>query len=257
MSNDIIVFTLHKSASIFLNNQCQVLSKLSNINYYTPSRTNTEWNARSVLVDKDLWLNNHGCFAPIRFFVEVPQLEDYEIILHLRDPRDALVSMFYSYCYIHRGELEKGTGYRREVAEEGIDAFVLGMCSDKSLKYKGDYGTGGHLLDLIGNFPKRYQDYIDNLIGKPNVVLLKYEEMVSDYPSWLEKFIKPFPIENKERVRQELVALSPTFFPERSKDVMTHRRHITPGDHKDKLKQETIEQLNEIFVSTLDVLDYQ
>lgn len=255
--NDIIVFTLHKSASMFIHKQCEFLSKLSGITYNSPNIKNSGLDARRLLTDKDLWRTHNGCFVPIRFFTDAPQLENYEIILHLRDPRDVLVSMFYSYCYIHDGEIAINTGYRREAAAKGIDAFVLGKSSDKSAGYKCDYGTGGHVENLIGNLPKRYSDYIEHLLGRSNVTLVKYEEMVTNYRNWLEKFVKPFPLNGKTGVIDELVAQSSTFFPKRTIDVMTHVRHVTPGDHKNKLKPATIKQLNEIFSDTLDALGYE
>jgi hypothetical protein len=165
--------------------------------------------------------------------------------------------MFYSYCYTHPGATAGNTGHRREVADEGIDAFVLGKCSTFSAKYPGDYGTGGHVEDLIGNLPKRYRDYCENLLGKPNVVLVRYEEMVTDYRGWLEKFIEPFPIEDKRGVMAGLVSQADALFPRRPTDVMQHVRHVTPGDHKTKLMPSTIRTLNEIFAETLDALGYE
>jgi Sulfotransferase domain len=189
--------------------------------------------------------------------VDIPQPENYDIILHLRDPRDVLVSMFYSYCYIHPGEVAPNTGYRQAAAAEGIDAFVLAKASENSAKYPGDYGTGGHVEDLIGNLPKRYRDYIERLFGKPNVVVVKYEDMVADYRGWLSKFIAPFPIGNKPAVIEELVAQSPALFPKRESDVMSHVRHVGPGDHKTKLRPSTIKKLDEIFSETLGALGYE
>ncbi|MGO9988436.1 MAG: sulfotransferase domain-containing protein [Steroidobacteraceae bacterium] len=257
MGTDIVVFTLHKSASMFIHRQCELLSTLSGIAYHSPNLPSSGLDARKLLTDREIWRARHGCFAPVRFFVDIPHVENYRIILHLRDPRDVLVSMFYSYCYIHPGEIEANTGYRREAAARGIDAFVLAKASQGSADYRGDYGTGGHVEDLIGNLPKRYRDYIEHFCGKPNVILVKYEEMVSDYRNWLEKFIAPFPIEDKAKVIDDLAAQSPGFFPKRNDDAMTHVRHVTPGDHKQKLQPSTIGRLNEIFSDVLDELDYE
>lgn len=257
MDDDIIVFTMHKSASTFLHKQCELLSRLSGIAYHSPNIKNNGLSARQLLTNQDIWRTHHGCIAPIRFYVDVPKLNNYQVILHLRDPRDVLVSMFYSYCYIHDGEIAGNTGYRKEVAAKGIDAFVLAKASAAGSQYKGNYGTGTQLEDLIGNLPKRYHDYIDRLLGKPNVTFVKYEEMVTDYRGWLEKFIAPFPINDKEPVVTQLVEQESTFFPKRTNDVMNHIRHVTPGDHKEKLKTSTIEQLNNIFSDTLDALGYE
>jgi hypothetical protein len=256
VGRDIVVFTLHKSASMFIHQQCELLCRLSGMSYHSPNVPASGLDARRLLTDKDLWRLRHGCFAPVRFFVDIPQIDDYDVILHLRDPRDVLVSMFYSYCYIHPGEIEANTGYRRDVASRGIDAFVLAKASERSSEYRGDYGTGGHVEDLIGNLPKRYRDYIERLLTRPNVLLVKYEEMVTDYRRWLEKFINPFPIDDKRKVIEEWAARSQAFFPKRANDAMNHVRHVTPGDYKAKLQPSTIRALDEIFSGTLDALGY-
>jgi hypothetical protein len=254
---DIVVFTLHKSASMFIHKQCEALCRMSGLSYHSPNVPGSGLDARRLLTDKQVWRTRHGCFAPVRFFVDIPRLESYRIILHLRDPRDVLVSMFYSYCYIHAGELEANTGYRKEAASKGIDAFVLAKATEGSANYPGDYGTGGHVEDLIGNLPKRYDDYLERVFGRPNVSFVKYEEMVTDYRSWLEKFIEPFPIENKSEVVEQFAGRSAELFPRRTGDVMSHVRHVAPGDHKAKLQPRTIERLNEIFSDTLDTLGYE
>jgi hypothetical protein len=254
---DIVVFTLHKSASMFIHAQSQFLCRAGGFPYHSPNVPNSGLDARTLLTDKSVWRTRHGCFAPVRFFVDIPGMDQYHIILHLRDPRDVLVSMFYSYCYTHHGDIAGNTGHRRETAEEGIDAFVLGKSSAASAKYPGDYGTGGHVEDIIGNLPKRYRDYVNKFLGKPNVVFVKYEEMVTDYRGWLEKFIAPFPIDDKAGVIAGLVAQADALFPKRPTDVMQHVRHVTPGDHKAKLKSSTIKTLDEIFAETLDALGYE
>jgi hypothetical protein len=256
LSRDIVVFTLHKSASMFIHRQCEWLCRLSDLPYHSPNMPSCGLNARMLLSEPDIWRTRSGCFAPLRFFVEIPQLERYEVLLHLRDPRDVLVSMFYSYCHIHAGEIPANTGYRRAAAERGIDAFVLAKSSADSARYPGDYGTGGHVEDLVGNVLTRYRTYIERLLRRPNVTLLKYEEMVADYPAWLEKFSRPFPLRDRRRVLDELVAQSATFFPHRATDSLSHVRHVAPGDHRLKLEPTTIERLDELYADVLDALGY-
>jgi hypothetical protein len=81
--------------------------------------------------------------------------------------------------------------------------------------------------------------------------------MVTDYRSWLGKFIEPFPIADKKKVVDDLVLQAPAFFPRRSSDAMTHVRHVTPGDYLSKLRPPTIRRLDEIFSDALDALGYQ
>jgi hypothetical protein len=256
VSRDIVVFTLHKSGSMFLHQQCELLCRLSGLSYHSPNVPGSGLDAVRLLNDRSVWQARHGCFAPIRFFVDIPRLQDYTILLHLRDPRDVLVSMFYSYCYIHNGEVAPDTGYRREVAAGGIDAFVLAKASSDSSRIRGDYGTGGHVEDRIGNLSQRYSDYLTHLLGKENVTLLRYEQMVTDYRGWLQQFIKPFPVPNQQHLIEQLASQATQLFPRRQHDVMTHVRHVTPGDFQAKLRPSTIRALDEIFSDTLMALGY-
>jgi len=242
---------------MFIHRQCELLCRLSGLTYHSPNLPSGGLQARQLLTDRTVWAALRGCIAPVRFFVDVPHIGDYDVILHLRDPRDVLVSMFYSYCFIHSGEIAPNTGYRSEAAREGIDRFVLAKVTEQSTRYRGDYGTGGHLEDRIGNLRRRYEDYVEHLLDRPNVLLLKYEDMVTDYRSWLQRFVTPFPLGDKGRVVDDLAAQSDTFFPKRSQDVMSHARHITPGDYRVKLKPSTIEQLDSIFSPVLARLGYE
>lgn len=253
----IIVFTLHKSASMLLYQLCNKLSNDAGIQYFSPNLPNSKLNAHSLLSNKEIWRSQNSCFAPVRFYVDVPNIKEYQILLHLRDPRDVLVSMYYSYCFIHNGEVPGNTDYRKVIAEQGIDSFVLHMAHEQKPQIKGDYGTGGHVAELTGNLLRRYRDYIEHVLGRSNVTLLKYEEMVTDFPSWLEKFVVPFPLKDRQEKVKELVALAPQLFPRRTQDVMQHVRHIKPGDHKNKLKPGTIDELSFVFKDVLSALNYE
>ena len=257
MPGDILVFTLHKSASMFIHQQCEFLCGAAGLEYHSPNLPASGLSARRLLTDPTIWSERHGCFAPLRFFIDIPRLEEYAIILHLRDPRDVLVSMFYSYCFTHPGELAPNTGYRREVAERGIDDFVIAKSSERSGELRGDYGSGGHIEELIGNVPHRYGVYLTRLLSRPNVTLVRYEDMVTDYRAWLEKFIVPFPLPEPVRLVDELALQAPLLFPKRERDALSHIRHVAPGDYRQKLKTSTIARLNETFAVALERLGYE
>lgn len=46
-----------------------------------------------------------ACFGPIRLLEAMPSIpegiEDFSVVLHLRDPRDVLVSSFFSNAFSH------------------------------------------------------------------------------------------------------------------------------------------------------------
>jgi hypothetical protein len=136
-SRNVIAYTTHKAGSMVLHRVLKDISELNRIRYYSPNESKTALPFDRIFAGYDFIAKKRGCFGPIRFFVPTKALDEASIILHLRDPRDVLVSMFYSYCYMHAGEIERHTGYRREVAEAGIDKFVLEMVGEAFLSLPG------------------------------------------------------------------------------------------------------------------------
>jgi hypothetical protein len=249
-NKSVLIFSLHRSGSLLIHRICLSLRDEGGIPYYAPNLKN--FPETEEVLSKEFWEGKSGCFGPIRWFVDVPNMDDYNVILHLRDPRDVLVSMFYSYCYSHPGEVEGYTDYRKEVANEGIDSFVLYMTSGKPAISR--YGTGQPAL--MGNILERYENYTASLLGKPNVIFVKYEEMVTNFGSWLRKFLLPFDIAHKDLLASRIEKVGTTEFNVSEENVWEHKRRMTPGDYKEKLKPETIAELNKRFKDVLVKLDY-
>jgi hypothetical protein len=68
---------------MFLHKQCELLSRLSGIEYHSPNVPTSGIDARRLLTDKEIWRTRHDALLDT-LFVDVPNME-YEIILHLRD----------------------------------------------------------------------------------------------------------------------------------------------------------------------------
>lgn len=268
LDKDVIVFTTHKAGSMVVDRVLRDVCEKNNIAHYSPTAETLPLNR--IFNGEDFIAKRNGCFGPLRFFVSSADLENANIILHLRDPRDVLTSMFFSYCFMHPGEIAANTGFRKEVAEAGIDKFALDLSDENFTHYKGDYGTGCHYGKYIGNIRDRYITYLRELIGKPNATLLSYEEMVLDFPSWLRKFLAAFKlsdpnetyrfIQSRIEIQNDVTRAVPSRDPETAKsgteDIRSHKRKATPGDYKEKLRSETISELNRRFSEVLDALGY-
>ena len=134
----IIVFSLHRSGSMLLYRLCQELARRAGYRHYSPNGGDVQVSIRQLAEQPEHWLTRPGCFGPLRIYIPVPRTEESRILLHLRDPRDALVSMFFSYCYSHSGKIESGTCNRGEVADRGIDEFVLRVATAEAAPVTGD-----------------------------------------------------------------------------------------------------------------------
>lgn len=255
-SRKVVAFTTHKAGSMVLHRVLKDVCELNRIPYYSPNVQRSPLPFERMFAGYDFMAKKEGCFGPIRFFVPSEAFAQMRIILHLRDPRDVLVSMFYSYCYMHAGEIERHTGYRKAVAEAGIDRFVLDMVSKRFYDYRGDYGIGSRYKKHVGTVLDRYQRYLEELLDRPNTTPVSYEEMVLAFPSWLQKIISAFDLPNEEETSAVVIARHANSVAAGEEDVWAHKRKVTPGDHREKLQAGTIRQLDEIFSPVLERLGY-
>jgi hypothetical protein len=253
----VIVFTTHKAGSMLLHRVLRDICEKNRIEYFSPNEIGRHRLPYERIFEGEDFISAHkGCFGPSRFFLPSAALETESLVLNLRDPRDVLTSMFYSYCFMHPGEIEANTGYRKEVAEAGIDRFVLDMSDSEFTRYRGEYGTGSRFGKYTGNIVDRYATYLDKVVGKRNAVVLSYEEMVLSFQTWLRKLLGAFALTDPEETYAFVMAHHAEDVKPGTEDKWVHKRKVTPGDYKEKLKPETIATLNERFRKALDALGY-
>jgi hypothetical protein len=252
-----IVFTTHKAGSMLVHRVLQDICKKNDIDYYSPNQDpEKQVPFERIFNGEDFIAERNGYFGPLRFFVPSAALNEANIVLHLRDPRDVLTSMFFSYCYMHPGEIDGNTGYRKEVAEAGIDKFVLDMTDENCLHYRGEYGTGNRFTKYVGNIRDRYLTYLREVFRNPNATILSYEEMVLDFANWLKQLIDAFELADSNRTYRALMVRHGDTVKPVGENVWSHKRKVTPGDYKEKLRPETIATLNSRFSEALDALGY-
>ena len=155
-------------------------------------------------------------------------------ILLLRDPRDILVSHYFSAKYSHgitTGDLGKEqTRVRQELVEVSIDDYVL-QISETFLR----------VFDLY------------NLIEDNNLKVFKYEDIIFNKEQFMRDILYFLDLKLPDNLISE-TTIKYDIFP-KSEDVNAHIRKVIPGDYKEKLKVGTITKLNECFKDIL--LKYQ
>jgi adenylate cyclase class IV len=109
---------------------------------------------------------------------------------------------------------------------------------------------------VFAAFRDRYREYLAAFAGKPNVTLLRYEDMVADFPGWLRTVVTAFDLEDPEAAVADLFERHRGAFDVTGEDVMRHKRQVVPGDHRRRLKAETVVFLTEQFAEILRELGY-
>jgi len=181
-------------------------------------------------------------FGPLRrLYRGIPELERYRVILQLRDPRDVLVSSYFSLVYSHTIPFQNPPAAR---SYEAYRLYMRSMSIDRSV------------LERAPAFRRIYADYLDQLLGRPNVLLLRYEQMVTDFPSWLEKVEGFLELDLPAAERAAFVRSSQAYLRVDGVDPYRDRRQMTPGDHRRQLQPETVARLNELLGDVLGGLGY-
>ena len=232
----LIVHGLHKSASMFLYkffaHLCEELKAPLHSIHNTPP------NDKTFLVDTKESL----IFCPERSFQTAPFQFDFLQTKHLfqvRDPRDILVSEYFSIGWSHTDqnwdEAEKAR--RQKIQQMTIDQYVVQE-------------------PQIGKYPlvKRYQPLLKQ-IGSDNICVVKYETMVHDFPKWLATVLPLVGLGSSA----DISFLTSHYIDEFQADKSdgSHKRNVASGDHKKKLAPQTIEILNERFAPVLQALGYE
>ncbi len=233
----ILFFTVHKSASTFIKNTVMELlahENLTVINFSGYLSKNAQEKTYNNFGKMGKLLKPKGYFyGAFRSYYQFPEMERFKILLVLRDPRDVLNSYYFSTLYNHPIGRKEVLEEREQFANMDIDTFVLQKAPE---------------------FKKKYSDFCKHLLHRPNVVLLQYEDMISNFTPWLNKLSDFLEIKSNDEVKKNII--TKTSFKVKKEDKNSFIRSIKANDYKDKLKPETITKLNEIFKEELLQLGY-
>ncbi len=243
MKKRLFLFTVHKAASMLIYRLIKDISHKLNLNFYSINNPRNSYFYFESLPKNEnnysIWENKYGCFAPLRFYLKIPKDVPYRIILHLRDPRDVLVSKFFSDAYSHPDD---GSGFHS---------------IEKKLERR-KVGIDNYVIKISNEFLITYTKYIKYLLPDKNTIFLKYEEMVFNFDIWLKKVLDSFSIFSPEvnKYYDDLFMKYKDEFKIEREDPKNHKRKIIPGDYKEKLSIETIGILNRKFSQVLNELNY-
>jgi hypothetical protein len=162
----------------------------------------------------------------------IKNFQDYKVVLVTRDPRDILVSGYYSVSYSHGLPSERGDKYdafmsKRMAAREcTIDEYVL-LESDR-------------IYDIFSRYQSLLLDQHDH------IYITTYEDMVSNFEVWLMGLLRYCELDLDKIFIQKICAEHEAHKP-KGEDRTQHVRKGVPGDYKEKLRPETILALDQKF----------
>lgn len=172
----------------------------------------------------------------------INNLDQYRVVLMTRDPRDILVSAYYSISYSHEeptsfsSKNEEFYGVRSQARQQTIDEYVL--------------NSWEKINEIL-------QTYRDRLLEKyPHVYLTRYEDMVDDFENWFINLLEACQLDISEALKDQIIQKHYASRP-KVEDKQAHVRKGVSGDYKNKLKDETISFLDEKLADMLAYYQYE
>jgi hypothetical protein len=241
------VFALHKSGSVLLNGIVSDLARAAGApNCNVPEvlfRKGVKWKDVAA-VPPDLFGRKGVIFSGFRRMPRAP----FEIgfgagdraALLVRDPRDILVSLYFSIKFSHSipkdgGMRDRLVELRKEAEQTLIDDYVI---------------------DGAPRLARQYDLYREGLMGRGDSVLrvFRYEDVIFEKERWVADLADLFGFAVPEAKRRKIAARY-DLVPEKE-DPSSHVRRVAPGDHREKLSPATIAKLDEIFRETVAPFGY-
>lgn len=234
-----LFFTVHKSASTFFNWYLKELAAETGHIYVDVNGYFGTQGPKGLIAQQQpefinkVFRKTGFIYGPLRNYIPVTHIEDYPVVLVLRDPRDVLTSQYFSIKNSHPMVTPELIARRKKALQSTIDE---------------------HVLSQADRFVKTYTEYLDNIYGKKNVLFIKYEELIVNFKTCLQRINVHCGLGLTEEQINKLDKSDS--FKKKTEDQYTHIRKISSGDHKEKLKPETIEVLNKKFDGVLKRLNY-
>jgi hypothetical protein len=240
---------VRKSGSTMLNRIVNVLARRNHVNivnipaaFFNHGMDVEDWGSadlREVVKPGNIYLGFRS--FPLNIS-DYPEFNSSQKIFMFRDPRDALVSQYFSDAYSHplpSRETETGKAgaeafekKRAEARSTDIDAYVLkhARSMDKTLLA----------------FAK--------LLADPTCLLLRYEEYVFQKRRMIHKILQHFEWSCPPGQIDALLQRVDEVPEHESKERFVRR--VIPGDHRAKLAPETIRKLNGLLRESMQFFDY-
>lgn len=245
----VLFFTQHKSASVLVTRLLMHLghsAPLKHVNYGNLlSDLGCFFSFGKRFPNEHEWYYQHGrmlfqrtgcVYGPFRYPIFIHDWELFKKIIFLRDPRDALISRYYSFGFSHGVPEDSETqkwflDERKKIQTETIDEYCLRMASEWS-------------KPMLSGYVKM----VKHSMEKPLVIT--YEKYVESPRLMIGQIFDYCGVKLSEDAMDLLAhQASPV---SKSIRLMSHKRSGRTGQYLEELRPETVVAIEEILGEELE-----
>ncbi|HEX3430347.1 MAG TPA: sulfotransferase domain-containing protein [Rhizomicrobium sp.] len=240
------VFGVRKSGSSILNSIVGALAGMNDVQFIDVAGTLFKSGLRVSDWQNDTGLrellrpgNVYGGFRnfPVGLVAD-PRFRKWRKILMVRDPRDALVSEYFSNSYSH------------SIPQSGSGRSA--MLAERDAALRSDIQP--YVLKMAPSLRRSLREYLP-LIDDPTVRVIRYENRIMNKRALIDEICAFFSWSVSEVNVGHILGWS-DIIPDAERPTEFIRR-VRPGDYVEKLAPETIRELDVLFQEELSRLGYQ
>jgi len=247
-----LFYTTHKCASVFIPKYCKIVERCSDYQHVDYAQEiwklgdqldigqeNENFLVNFLERNADrLFFERGEIYAPLRFPVDFLNRKNLKHVFFLRDPRDVLVSAYYSFGFSHplaknKKSRERQLSNREKIQKVGIDQFTLEFASNIDDRYK------------------RYKYFKEN---SKSFVYLKYEELKHDPYIFFRRLNQFLEVEIPNH---EMELLCEKANPKHEGNNAGHLRSGKSNQFLNELNPTTRKELGHLFADTLDYWEFK
>ena len=192
---------------------------------------------QDIKEDASVCFKKHGyIYLGFRHFPSFEfDLRGAPAILLVRDPRDMLVSLYYSVLKSH-------------VIPEGLVSFT------KSRKQAGELDINQFVIIRAKSFARQFKRY-QNKLSISDLTVYRYEDVIYEKEKWLKDMVTRLGLPQTPELVQD-IAKRFDIVPD-VENENKHVRQVHPGNHTQKLNPQTICSLNDSLADFLRYFKYE
>jgi hypothetical protein len=182
----------------------------------------------------------YGAFTGYPAGFDIPIIAQCRSTLIVRDPRDLLVSLYYSVKLSHPEPSEQSAQATREL-------FLMGR------DFANSIDIDNFVLKSIPWIHALYSSYA-SILDLQTLKVFRYEDVIYRKRAWVEEICDHYRWKVGKAVRNA-IADSYDEFPEQEQRTK-HVRQVHPGNYKNQLQDKTIRSIEAAFAEQLKFYGY-
>lgn len=244
-AQSVLAFSMAKAGSTLLFDLLHDLAPAAGLAYFSPE--NAVWGRKDRKAGKvydmsPVFRDKGYCYGGFRFYpaYDVPIIETAPSILLVRDPKDMLVSNYFSNAFSHRPPTD----------DEESPAYQQFMKRRERIR---NTDINDYVRQIVGNTQRMFASY-RALLHKPTLKIFRYEDVIEQKRPWVNEILDHFGWTVPGETVDEIIARY-DLFPDAEKPD-AHVRQVKPGNFREHLNKQTVTAINAALAEDLAVLGY-